>query len=111
MSIAVNVSSRLTRRFFLPVFGCCIAACASLTSLPPVSPSFHAGYQEIWDGQFSRATPILIGSLRSDPAQPGRWCDVAEAMLANGTRDQAAWCAARAADRAPNLPHIGFRAA
>jgi len=49
--------------------------------------------------------------LRRDPANPHRWADLAESLMAAGQVDSATYCFARALDLGPNIPPVLWRAA
>src|ERR1035437_8451704 len=53
----------------------------------------------------------LREALRREPASPYRWCELGEAVLEDGQKEQARYCFQQAEKPAPNLPPMWMRAA
>jgi hypothetical protein len=55
--------------------------------------------------------PVLLETVRRDPAQPNHWCTLGEAMLKEGRVEQARACFSNALALGPNMPPVVWRSA
>jgi hypothetical protein len=71
-------------------------------------------YRQLWSGSVegqASAVSEAECALVADMASPYRWCDLGEALVEAGPEGMSKYCFRRAAELAPNAPHILLRAA
>lgn len=107
----------ILRRYGFPVAGLGILAVLAPELAPgnaarlPSQTQTDQGYRDLWVSDTAGAVTRLIAAVRSDPAAPERWADLADAYTEAGREDLARQCIDRAVGSAPGLPHIQMRAA
>jgi O-antigen ligase len=86
-----------------------LATCCCLFVYPP----FALAAQAFKHGGGVPAVPKaeLLEALRTDPAEPQRWCDLGNAMLKAGDKERALYCFSRALDLGPDIPFMLVQAA
>jgi hypothetical protein len=68
-------------------------------------------YPDLTEQPATQAEALARRLLRSDPANPYRWCDLGEALAETGKIAEARLCFRRAVELGPNIPPVLMRAA
>jgi len=107
--------ARAASRILLFALAALLASVALLLSLPPDALDFlPAGFTAEYISPEGDRPGTLSGAqddLRRSPADPYRWCELAEALSGAGQEEQAAFCMRRAVELGSMTPPVRMRAA
>jgi Tetratricopeptide repeat len=103
MCVARCYSELRARKDFLWPAATCIATILVISSLVSLR-------DKPTETKTASKVAKLERDLRQEPASPYRWCDLGQAFLGEGQKENARYCFEQAKRLAPNLPGIWMRA-